>query len=83
MTRHHLVRDRDIEAQCPYCNMILADKEFSSIFCGKMHYKHVICDCGKNICIRITDFISSGHDSWDKKRIKKMTIEEKIKKALV
>ncbi len=79
--KHHLVKPEDTERQCIYCGRSLKDAEFTSAFFGEMHYKHVDCRCGRHLSVKIKDFIGSGHDNWNKRRVRMVTIEERIKAA--
>jgi len=79
--KHHLMKEEDTERFCPYCSRSLRNVKFTSAFFGEKHYKHVNCGCGRHLSIKIKDFVGSGHDDWDKRRIQKITIEDKIRAA--
>lgn len=77
--RHHLMKEEDMERFCLYCGAGLKNARFASAFLGESHYKHADCKCGRHLSIKVRDFIGSGHDDWDKRRVRRITIEEKIK----
>ena len=61
----HLAKEADQKTQCPYCRSDLTGISWDSTHDLKLFYKTIDCSCGKTLHIRITDFIGSGHDSWD------------------
>jgi len=89
--KSHLVSERAQKQQCIYCGTNLADREWKSEFARDLHYKSIVCDCGRNVRLQVK-FHGSGHDSWDgtnswKQEFKKpksegnlKTIESKIQK---
>ena len=81
MTMHHLVREDDFFDFCPYCKKEIMPNhvhKWHSEFSGEKHYKSMICGCGKHLRIKV-DFHGSGQDSWSRNKIKKKTIEDKVR----
>ncbi len=61
---HHLFNEDCLKAQCYHCGKVLKGKEWKSEFHKEFHYKSTVCDCGRELSVKV-DFIGSGHDSWD------------------
>lgn len=79
MTVHHLVREPDFVKQCPYCNREAKPThmhKWRSEFHWGIHYKTLVCNCGKELRVKV-GFHGSGHDSWNKK--KKESLDDKVK----
>lgn len=81
--KDHLVSEIVQRKQCIYCGTDLADREWRSEFARDLHYKSIVCDCGKDVRIQV-EFHGSGHDSWDgtnswKQHFKKGKTQGKLK----
>jgi len=61
----HLATESDQKAQCPYCRKDISGSTWDTEHDLRQFYKTIDCECGKSLRIRITDFMGSGHDSWD------------------
>ena len=62
--RFHLFKSENIREQCPYCGRDLKDKSgWKSDFHSELHYKKIVCKCGKENFVKV-DFHGSGHDDW-------------------
>ncbi len=59
----HLIRDIARDGNCIYCNEKLDSTQWASVFSQVLHYKCVLCRCGKENCLKV-GFIGTGHDSW-------------------
>ena len=64
MTIHHLINESEIKENCIYCGCDLSNKRWKSHFEGDLHYKIIVCKCGKKNNVKV-NFLGSGHDSWD------------------
>lgn len=81
MNDPHIIRKVERNGSCIYCNESLENSKWTSDFAQGVHYKCVICTCGKQNCARV-NFIGSGHDKWsglEKKVVKSNTKVEESK----
>ena len=90
MTAHHLITEGFTRTVCPYCWRTMNEREWGSEFEREVHYKSAVCECGKNIRLKV-DFQGSGHDDWqerttpflpkkdDTENLTKSSIEDKLK----
>ncbi|MBI2129144.1 hypothetical protein HYU07_02800 [Candidatus Woesearchaeota archaeon] len=65
---HHIARSEAQQDTCLYCGSSLKDKIWDSEFKGHLHYKTLICSCGRKAHIRM-NFKGSGHDSWNNGKV--------------
>lgn len=68
---HHIARSETQQETCLYCGASLRDKSWESEFKGYLHYKTLMCDCGRKVHIRM-NFKGSGHDSWNNGKVGKV-----------
>lgn len=65
--RSHHVKSDQLKEICPYCGKSLNKaNDWRSEFHIDMHYKKLVCSCGKENIVKV-DFLGSGHDDWSGK----------------
>ena len=79
MDIHHIIRAAYSASICIYCSAELNPDKWESEFDAELHYKGVVCKCGKKNIIKL-DFQGSGHDNWSRLE-KKANGEGKKEKA--
>ena len=79
MEIHHLIKSAYSSKTCIYCANKLDPDDWKSGFDMELHYKEVVCKCGKKNIIKVK-FHGSGHDGWSKLE-KKVNGETKIVKG--
>ena len=72
----HFIDSTFLKIACYYCLKSSSELDWKSEFDREIHYKSGICDCGKELKIRMT-FYGSGHDTFNEHK-KKKSIEDKI-----
>ncbi len=79
----HFTKEYHSLIQCLYCNENMQNHRWVSQHIDQIHYKTAKCDCGKINSIKVNNnFLSSGHDNWDKKNWLSIKDLNKIKKNL-
>jgi len=63
---HHNITEKKVKHQCIYCGRSIEEERWASQHMYKIHYKTIMCSCGKETRMPV-NFHGSGHDNWDNK----------------
>jgi len=73
---HHIMKEENLEAVCPYCKKELKSKDFKIELVEGINYKTTKCKCGKNIRIKFNKEIYNYKDGEGNLLIERVKFEE-------